>query len=95
MTEREREKWKASVAESAAIVGVDIKTAERLMSADEVLEKLPERFIEVVDDLGKARAYIAKLEREKVALLRERENLLSFIKGVSRQMAECYKAHET
>ena len=64
------------------------------MNADKVLEDLPAKFIDVVDDLGKARTYIASLEQEKIVLLRERDQLLSFIQGVGRQMAECYKAHQ-
>lgn len=61
---------------------------------DDVLKDLPSKYVEAIDDLGKARAYIAELEREKVKLIRERVELLSIINGVSRQMAEVAKAHK-
>lgn len=64
---------------------------EQIMS--KTLDELPTKYMDAVEDLSKAREYIAQLERDKQVLMREREELLDFIKGAGRNMAEVVKAH--
>ena len=56
-------------------------------------EKHEKRIAELESALGKVREYGAQLERDKTKLIRERDDLLAFIKGVGRQMSEVVKSH--
>ena len=59
----------------------------------ELTEKHEKRIAELEAALGKAREYIAQLDRDKTKLIRERDDLLAFIRGVVRQMSEAVKSH--
>ena len=58
----------------------------------ELTEKHERRIAELEATLGKVREYSAQLERDKTKLIRERDDLLAFIKGVGRQMSEVVKS---
>ena len=58
----------------------------------ELTEKHERRIAELEAALGEVREYIAQLERDKTKLIRERDDLLAFIKGVGRQMSEAVKS---
>ena len=58
----------------------------------ELTEKHEQRIAELEAALGEAREYIAQLERDKTKLIRDRDDLLDFIKGVGRQMFEVVKS---
>ena len=60
----------------------------------ELTEKHERRISELEATLGKAREYSAQLERDKTELIRERDDLLAFIKGVGRQMSEVVKSFD-
>ena len=58
----------------------------------ELTEKHERRISELEAELGEVREYSAQLERDKTELIRERDDLLAFIKGVGRQMSEVVKS---
>ena len=59
----------------------------------EMTEQHEARIAELEAALGEVREYSAQLERDKTELIRERDDLLAFIKGVGRQMSEVVKSH--
>ena len=79
--------------------GVNTVTEVRLRRADDTHATLKKEASEWMvaergwpAELGKVREYSAQLERDKTKLIRGRDDLLAFIKGVGRQMSEVVKS---